>query len=246
MMKIALFSDIHANMPAFESMLRDMDAQNPDAVYCLGDLVGYHIWPNEVIAEIRRRGIATLKGNHDEKVEKLVTTPESLNESGKKYAYHIIDESGREYLRTLPAHIKLEYKLKNDQLNLVFAHGSTRSIDEYVLVDTEESYVLGMMQEANADLLFVGHSHKPYHRILQTAEGRFKHVVNLGSVGKPKDGDQRGCYVMLTINAESSVNDKESVKVEFRRFEYDVEKSAKAIESSLLPDEFAEALRLAK
>ncbi|MEJ5962940.1 metallophosphoesterase family protein [Pedobacter immunditicola] len=70
-MKIGLFSDIHANLPAFEAMLQDMDSQNPDAVYCLGDLVGYHIYPNEVIKEIRTRGIATLKGNHDEKVEKV-------------------------------------------------------------------------------------------------------------------------------------------------------------------------------
>lgn len=245
-MKIALFSDIHANLPAFEAMLQDMDNQKPDAVYCLGDLVGYHIWPNEVIAEIRKRGIASLKGNHDEKVEKLITTPDSLNEPGKKYAYHLIDESGREYLRTLPSHIKLEYKLNDDHLNLVFAHGSTRSIDEYVLIDTDQDYVLGMMQEANADLLFIGHSHKPYHRIINSPDGKFKHVINLGSVGKPKDGDQRGCYVVLKLDRNSSVLDKDNIQVEFRRVEYDVEQAAKAIESSLLPDEFAEALRLAK
>lgn len=231
-MKIALFSDIHANFPAFEAMLRDLDNQKPDAVYCLGDLVGYNVWPNEVIAEIRRRGIPTLKGNHDEKVEKLITTPDSLNEPGKKHAYHLIEESGREYLRTLPAHIKLEYKLKDDQINLVFAHGSTRSIDEYVLIDTEENYVLDMMKEAYADMLFIGHSHKPYHRILATSEGQHKHVINLGSVGKPKDGDGRACYVMLTISETCSIRDKESVNVEFRRVEYDVEKAAKAIELS--------------
>lgn len=245
-MKIALFSDIHANFPAFEVMLQDMDNQKPDAIYCLGDLVGYNVWPNEVIREIRRRRIATLKGNHEEKVEKVITTPDSLNEQGKNYAYHLIDESNREYLRTLPAHIKLDYKLNDGYLHLVLAHGSTRSIDEYVLIDTDEDYVLGMMQESNADLLFVGHSHKPYHRIIYTRDEKFKHVVNLGSVGKPKDGDQRGCYVMLTLNKNSSILDKDSIQVEFRRVEYDVEKAAKAIETSLLPSEFADALRLAK
>jgi hypothetical protein len=61
-------------------MLYDLDHQKPDATYCLGDLVGYHIYPNEVIQEIRRRGIGTLKGNHDQKVEKLITTPNSLQE----------------------------------------------------------------------------------------------------------------------------------------------------------------------
>nr|WP_181718635.1 metallophosphoesterase family protein [Pedobacter sp.]QJS06215.1 serine/threonine protein phosphatase [Pedobacter sp.] len=245
-MRIALFSDIHANLPAFKAMLDDMDDQKPDAIYCLGDLVGYHIYPNEVIQEIRRRGIGTLKGNHDKKVEKLITTPNSLQEPGKNYAYHLISQENRDYLKTLPAHIKLEYKLQSETLNLVFAHGSTRSIDEYILIDTDEKYVLDMMQEAGADMLFVGHSHKPFHRILKDVDNKFKHVVNLGSVGKPKDGDPRGCYVILTIPADSSISNKNSIQVEFRRFEYDVEASAKAIENSLLPTEFVDALRLAK
>lgn len=245
-MRIALFSDIHANLLAFKAMLDDMDDQKPDATYCLGDLVGYHIYPNEVIQEIRRRGIGTLKGNHDQKVEKLITTPNSLQEPGKKYAYHLISQDNRDYLKTLPAHIKLEYKLQSETLNLVFAHGSTRSIDEYILIDTDEKYVLDMMQEADADLLFVGHSHKPYHRILKNSDNKFKHVVNLGSVGKPKDGDPRGCYVIITIAPDSSISDKNSIQIEFRRFDYDVESSAKMIENSLLPGEFADGLRLAK
>jgi putative phosphoesterase len=245
-MKIALFSDIHANLPAFQAMLQDMVSQKPDAVYCLGDLVGYHIYPNEVVDEIRRRGIATLKGNHDEKVENIVTTAESLTEPGKKYAYHLIREDNREYLKTLPAHIRLEYKIGDEKLNLVFAHGSTRSIDEYVLIDTDEDYVLEMLEEAAADLLFVGHSHKPYHRILKTPDGKFKHVINLGSVGKPKDGDPRGCYVILHLKAGSSTADKDSIEIEFRRVEYDVEASAGAIEESPLPAEFADLLRSAR
>ncbi|WP_231491299.1 metallophosphoesterase [Pedobacter sp. Leaf170] len=245
-MRIALFSDIHANLPAFKAMLDDMDEQKRDAAYCLGDLVGYHIYPNEVIQEIRRRGIGTLKGNHDQKVEKLITTPNSLQEPGKNYAYHLISQDNRNYLKTLPAHIKLEYKLQSETLNLVFAHGSTRSIDEYIFTDTDEKYVLDMMQEAGADMLFVGHSHKPYHRILKGNDNKFNHVVNLGSVGKPKDGDPRGCYVIITIAPDSSISDKNSIQVEFRRFDYNVESSAKMIENSLLPGEFADALRIAK
>jgi predicted phosphodiesterase len=62
-MKIASFSDIHANLPALEAVFADLDAQQPDAVYCLGDLVGYNIWPNEVTDLIRRRGIPTIAGN---------------------------------------------------------------------------------------------------------------------------------------------------------------------------------------
>lgn len=63
-MKIALLSDIHANLPAFEAVLEDLEKQNPDAVYCLGDLVGYNVWPNQVIGLVRKHGIATIAGNH--------------------------------------------------------------------------------------------------------------------------------------------------------------------------------------
>src|SRR5476651_794828 len=64
-MKIALFSDIHANLPALEAFFVDVEKQKPDAIYCLGDLVGYNIWPNEVINEIRKRKIPTIAGNYD-------------------------------------------------------------------------------------------------------------------------------------------------------------------------------------
>ncbi|MGV2481447.1 UNVERIFIED_CONTAM: YfcE family phosphodiesterase, partial [Salmonella enterica subsp. enterica serovar Weltevreden] len=70
-----------------------------------------------------------------------------------------------------------------------------------------------------------------------------RHAINIGSVGKPKDSDVRGCYVMLTINENSSVLDRDSVKVEFIRFEYHIEKAARAVEESPLPNEYAENLR---
>jgi putative phosphoesterase len=244
-MKLAFFSDIHANLPAFEAMLRDMDQQQPDAVYCLGDLVGYHIWPNEIIAEIRQRKIATIAGNHDLKVIGLNSDPEDIQQPGKQYAYHIVKENARNYLKTLPHYLRLEFQLNDDVLKLFLAHGSPRKVDEYVLIDTDQQYVLDMMNEAGADILFVGHSHKPYHRVIQAAEGNYKHIINTGSVGKPKDGDPRGGYVLVTVNEHSNAFDKKSIAFDFRRFEYDIEKSAKALEESLLPSELADRLRRA-
>ncbi len=64
-MKIALFSDIHANLPALEAFFKDVEAKMPDAIYCLGDLVGYNVWPNEVIDEIRKKRIPSITGNYD-------------------------------------------------------------------------------------------------------------------------------------------------------------------------------------
>jgi putative phosphoesterase len=227
-MTIALFSDIHANLPAFEAMLADLDSRKPDAVYCMGDLIGYNTWPNEIIAEVRKRRIGTLAGNHDLKT--------------KGYAYELVTAENRTYLDTLPGLIKLEYQLNNDQLNIVLAHGSTRKIDEYVLVDTDEAYVLEMMDEAKADVLCVGHSHKPYHRVIQTGTG-FKHVINIGSVGKPKDNNQMGCYVLITLNETASIKDKDNIQVDFIRVAYDIEKAAKAVEESPLPNELTDMLR---
>src|SRR5918993_3019199 len=64
-MRVALFSDIHSNLPALEACLKSIEDQKPDAIYCLGDLVGYNIWPNEVINAVRKRGIPTIAGNYD-------------------------------------------------------------------------------------------------------------------------------------------------------------------------------------
>ncbi|MFN0293527.1 metallophosphoesterase family protein [Pedobacter helvus] len=244
-MKIALFSDIHANLPAFREMLADLDSRPVDAVYCLGDLVGYNVWPNEIIAEMQRRKIPTIAGNHDAKVIGLKTLDDNLREPGKKYAYHIINGSGRRYLSTLPAHIRLEYLLDGKPLNIVLAHGSTRSIDEYVLIDTDETYVLELMREANADVLCIGHSHKPYHRVVVDGQGKKKHIINTGSVGKPKDGNPKGCYVFLTVEPHATGNG-DLLGVEFIRFDYDIEKAVKAIEDSPLPNEFADMLRQAR
>lgn len=235
-MKIALFSDIHANLPAFDAFLKDLDSRKADAIYCLGDLIGYNVWPNEIINEIRKRGIATLAGNHDLKVKALPQiTKDALTDTGKDYAYHIIEPENRAYLLSLPSHIKLEFKLNGKEFNILMVHGSPRSVVEYVLENTDSAYVEELMNESGANILCVGHSHKPYHRIID----QDKQVINIGSVGKPKDGNPQGCYVMLTLN-ESAVD---LIMVEFIRFDYDIDKAAKGIEDSPLPDEFGERLR---
>jgi predicted phosphodiesterase len=256
-MKIALFSDIHANLPAMEAMFKDMDEKNPDTVYCLGDLVGYNIWPNEIIHEIRKRKIPTIAGNYDFGVGRssgdcgcAYKTEDDKNMGNQSIALtnQLIGAEERNYLRTLPAHIQLEYQLNNDKLFLLMAHGSPRKINEYLFEDRDESSMMRIMESSHADMMFFGHTHKPYHRIFEyEAEGKiaYRHAINLGSVGKPKDGDPRGCYVMVHISEQSSKFDKDSIQVEFVRVAYDVEKAAKAVEDSVLPNAYADMLRKA-
>ncbi|RYY39571.1 MAG: metallophosphoesterase [Chitinophagaceae bacterium] len=255
-MKIALFSDIHANLPALEACLKSIEEQKTDAVYCLGDLVGYNIWPNEVVNEIRRRGIPTIAGNYDQGIGLMsdecgcAYKTDSEKDMGKisiSYTNSIVKPDERRYLRTLPAHIRVEFKLnEHERLNLVLVHGSPRKINEYLFEDRDEKSLLRIMEGADADIMCFGHTHKPYHRILPAGRDQgdhFRHAINTGSVGKPKDGDPRGCYVLLTINADSSIGAKDSVQAEFVRVEYDVEKAARAIEESPLPNEYADMLR---
>lgn len=248
-MRIALLSDIHANLPAFEAVLEDLQKQKPDAVYCLGDLIGYNVWPNQVISLIRSHGIATIAGNHDLKVSKILPSKDECGaEKSSDYAYRLVGNKERDYLLTLPRYLKVEFELHKDALNMLLVHGSPRSINEYLLEELPEDYVIEMVEEFEADMLCFGHSHKPYHRIVNSGKNgvdHFHHLINTGSVGKPKDGDVRACYVMLTIRESASTKSPEGVQVEFIRVAYDVEKAAQAVELSLLPDVFADNLRKA-
>lgn len=258
-MKIALFSDIHANLPALEAFFADVESRRPDAIYCLGDLVGYNIWPNEVVDEIRKRGIPTIAGNYDFGIGRssddcgcaYKTDDEKAN--GKvsiAFTNEIMNDEQRAYLRTLPAHIRLDFQLNDKPLSVLLVHGSPRRINEYLFEDRDEKSMLRIMEQASADVLLFGHTHKPYHRILNSgsdsAADHFHHAINIGSVGKPKDGDPRGCYVLLDIQQHASITDRDSIGVEFIRFGYDVEKAARAVEESPLPSAYAEALRKAQ
>jgi putative phosphoesterase len=254
-MKIALFSDIHANLPALEACLKSIEERRPDAIYCLGDLVGYNIWPNEVVNEIRRRSIPTIAGNYDQGIGLMSdecgcaykTEPEKdMGKISISYTNSIVRPEERKYLRTLPAHIRVEFQLNHDKMNLLLVHGSPRKINEYLFEDRDEKSLMRIMKDADADIMCFGHTHKPYHRVVNSEDengNHFRHAINIGSVGKPKDGDKRGCYVILTINENSNTGAADNIGVEFIRFDYDVEKAAKAVEDSPLPNEYAEMLR---
>jgi len=255
-MKISLFSDIHANLPALEAFFADVDVRQPDMIYCLGDLVGYNIWPNEVVNEIRKRRIPTIAGNYDFGIGRMSNDcgcaykTDEEKDMGKisiSYTNSIMKEEERAYLRTLPAHLKIEFQLNEDKLNLVLVHGSPRKINEYLFEDRDKKSMLRIMETADADVMCFGHTHKPYHRILNSAQetepAHYRHAINIGSIGKPKDSNPEGGYVMLTINKNSSTTDKDTITAEFIRFKYDVEKAAKAVEDSPLPNEYATMLR---
>jgi len=251
-MKIALFSDIHANIDALEPVLKDIYSRNPDAVYCLGDLVGYAPYPNEVIETIRSKGIPVIAGNYDQGVglnsddcgcAYKTDEDKALGAESIAFTNKMISDDNRSYLRSLPAHLRIEFGVNTDPYHLLLVHGSPRKINEYLYEDRTDKSINRMMENAGGDIMAFGHTHKPWHKVLENDDGTLRHAINIGSVGKPKDGDPRACYVMLEWEDDLDLNDPNGLDVTFVRVEYDVEKAAKAVEESPLPDAFADMLR---
>lgn len=251
-MKIALFSDIHANIDALVPVLNDIEKRKPDAVYCLGDLVGYAPYPNEVTELIRSKGIPVIAGNYDQGVglnsdncgcAYKTEIDEARGVESIMFTNSIISDENRAYLRSLPAHLRLEFGVNATPWNLLMVHGSPRKINEYLFEDRADKSMLRMMAKADTHVMAFGHTHKPYHKKMEDENGDIRHAINIGSVGKPKDGDPRACYAMLKWDADVDLKSKTGISVEFIRVEYDVEKAAKAVEESPLPDAFADMLR---
>ncbi len=257
-MRIALFSDIHANLPALEAVLADIDKRKPDTIFCLGDLVGYNRWPNTVVDLIRSRGIPTIAGNYDHGIGRssddcgcaYKTDEEKANGAiSIERTNQLMGDEQRSYLRTLPTHLRLEYQLNNDKLDLLLVHGSPRKINEYLFEDRDEKSMMRILEGAHADILCCGHTHKPYHRVFAyDKDGRraYRHAINIGSVGKPKDGDPRACYVELEISARTTIHDPGTLGISFIRVDYDVEEAAKGVMDADLPAYYSEALRNAQ
>lgn len=240
MNRATIFGDIHGNLPALEAVLADMDNRKLDNRYCLGDLVGYGTFPNEVVATIRHMDIPTIMGNYDQGVGNdsddcgcAYTNPmaEALGKRSIAWTNIYTTADHKTYLRQLPADISLQI----GDLNVLLVHGSPRKINEYLFEDRPVSSLERLLDGANVDVLVCGHTHLPYHRVLPSG----RHVINAGSVGKPKDNDPRACYIMISA-------ERRNLNVEFIRVVYEVERAALAIESSDMPHEYADMLRMGK
>ena len=234
---ISVFGDIHANLPALEAVLADMDQRGLSNRYCLGDLVGYGTFPNEVIEIIKARDIPTLMGNYDQGVGNNSDDcgcayrdkfSEALGNRSIAWSNQNTSPENKEFLRRLASQIPLAL----GDLRVLLVHGSPRKVNEYLYADRPDRSLERLLDQAGVDVLVCGHTHIPYHRVLPSG----RHVVNAGSVGKPKDGDPRACYVVL----EASGKD---LDVAFNRVPYDVERAAAAIEATTMPDEYAHMLR---
>jgi putative phosphoesterase len=205
-MQIAVFSDVHANLCALEAILADIELQRVDRVICLGDLVGYGAFPNEAVDLVRRCDTATVMGNYDDAVAYGRADCGCVYRSGDEQANglgslawtrQIVSEDNKAYLRRLPMRLQVAV----NGVSVALVHGSPTRIDEYLFEDRPRASLERALDVAGADVLVCGHTHLPYHRVF----GR-RHLVNVGSIGKPKTTDPRACYALIDINGHFSVD----------------------------------------
>ena len=200
-------------------------------MYCLGDLVGYGPFPNEVVARVRDAGIPTIMGNYDDGVGferdecgcayREARERELGQRSFEWTKLHVTPEN-KAFLRGLHPAIRSE----TDGTRLLFVHGSPRKINEYLFEDRPDASFQRLAASSRADVLLFGHTHQPYTKSI---DGVW--FVNVGSVGKPKDGNWHACYAILDVTAPQPAW--------FVRVPYDLKTVTDAIRRSELADEFA-------
>lgn len=243
-MRIALVSDVHANLPALEAVLTDIGRRNGvDAVFHLGDLVGYGPWPNEVVDLLTAKHVAGIAGNYDSTVATdyahcgcRYEDPRQEELSHVSYAWtreHVTAAIKRS-LGALP--FRIDYRPHGGHASgptVILVHGTPTLNTVYWTEDRPADFCLRMAEVAGAragDIVAFGHTHLPYHKVVDGT-----HFLNTGSVGRPKDGDWRAGYALLDVGAGEA-------RVEFVRVEYDLPRMQKAIRSSTLPAFFANYL----
>jgi putative phosphoesterase len=236
MARVAIVTDIHANLPALEACREAVRAIGVDAVYCGGDLVGYGPHPNEVCRLIEERGIPTIYGNYDFAIARDLTDcgcayvdqhDRELGQRSVDWTLSHTDRASKDFMRGLP--FDLRFPLGDQRIRLV--HGSPRKVNEYLFEDKPQRTFERIAALADCDVLVFGHTHKPW---IHSYGGVL--FVNCGSVGKPKDGDPRAAFAVLELDTEGKV----SASVE--RVPYDAASVAREVAAAGLPGEYAEKL----
>ena len=244
-MRIAIFSDVHANIDALELVVEAYREQDPhiDEYVCLGDVVGYGAAPNECCDLVRELDAITVVGNHDAAVCGRMNYAYYYDAARNALDWHAqrLRDEHHQWLKTLP------YKRERDEEDICFCHGSPINMEEFEYVfNLQQANELIRHWDSLKGITFIGHSHltksfslhpeegarEVFGPVLEFDEDR-KYIVTVGSVGQPRDNDNRACY---------GIFDTETRQFEFHRLEYDVRNAARKIFESDLSSDFAKRL----
>lgn len=238
-MRIALLADIHGNIDAMEKVLEFLDGQSIDQYACVGDVVGYGASPRLCLERIRSITSLVVAGNHDHAAVGL-TPVDHFNRDAKRavlWTSQQLEEEDKKFLKELPLMVDTEFG------TLVHATPDAPGRWHYIYTDLD---ALLCFEVFKTQICFTGHSHIPIifasgDPVSYTTRPRVKlskekkYLVNVGSVGQPRDGDCRSCVVIY--------DDEERI-IETHRISYDIEKSQSRILSAGLPDSLAIRLAL--
>ena len=233
-MRIAILSDIHGNLEALTTNINYIEDDKIDEIYCLGDIVGYGSNPNECIENIDEKCKKVVIGNHDHAVLGLTST-EYFNDFAKISTFwtrNILTEQNRDYLASL------EFTHIENDILLVHSTPSDPMMWHYILSEIDARQELNHFEQ---QVCFIGHSHFPivFHsngfsrKSKLTLEQDVRYIVNVGSVGQPRDGNPKTCFCIY---------DDESKEVEYIRLNYDIEKTKEKIIRAGLPVFLADRL----
>lgn len=209
MRRIALYSDVHANIPALEAVYASIAAEGCEDRYCLGDLMGLGPRPQAAVELVRASGDVVIQGNYDRAIGSHLRspgsdfpTPQEALDGAEAYAFTIAetDATTADYLYGLPRDIMIE----EGGNRILLCHATPRFVSELVPSDSPLPLLVALAREAEAEVVCCGHTHVPFHRSIPTEDGVI-HWVNVGSVGRPRDGDPRASWVEIVLGTQDEV-----------------------------------------
>lgn len=241
-MQYAVIADIHANLEAFKVVLSDIEKNKIDEILFLGDAVGYGPNPNECVELLSQRCKAMVAGNHDWAT--LGLTDICYFNDNARYALEwtkgVLTEKNMSILKALP----IKKVLQDD--NIILVHATPKNPEEWhyllTLWDAEINF-----QYFNTQFCFIGHSHQPFilerftsgemvtHKEEASIKESYRYIINVGSVGQPRDGDPRACYAIIDDN-----------RIKIVRVPYDIGAIQNKMEKERLPLYLIERLAIGR
>lgn len=240
-MRFAIFGDIHANLHALETVLADAQAQACTHYVCMGDIVGYNAFPKQCLDIVRNLECPAVKGNHDEQAS-MIGEQEGFNplaEEAMHWTREQLSREDKDWLRSL--------RLQRQVRDFTIVHATLDTPHKWGYVFNQLDAAASFSYQ-HTTVCFIGHTHTPkaYVRdgsvrtvpldVLTIQQGK-KYLVNVGSVGQPRDGDWRSAYCIYDTNTN---------EIHLRRLEYDIEGAQRAILEAGLPRRLAERLAVGR
>lgn len=240
-MRYALIGDVHGNLEALEAVLSSIGKEKVDQVLCLGDIVGYGANPIECINLVKKECVKTVAGNHDHAAIGL-TDIDYFNPFAKQAVLWTSERLSEDEINYLAS------------LKLVEREGAFTMVHAALDRPRSWGYILNTFDaavnfEIQADpLCFIGHSHVAVayqkrdnfvsgHRFINKLDLKQQYIINVGSVGQPRDGDSRSCYVVYDSSLQT---------LKLKRVEYDISNAQKKIIAAGLPEILADRLTIGR